>query len=80
MCIDINWKDYIASFFPKSKQHASLMFHTGALIPGVHDILEGGGDTSRVMKISSTEDVETKKSKIESVIHSWCDWRDSEAK
>src|SRR5688572_18865985 len=24
----------LASFFPKSKQHASLMFHQGALIPG----------------------------------------------
>ena len=27
----------LASFFPKSKQHASLMFHTGASIPGGPD-------------------------------------------
>ena len=28
------YKGNIASFFPKSKQHASLMFHQGARIPG----------------------------------------------
>jgi uncharacterized protein YdhG (YjbR/CyaY superfamily) len=31
----------LASFFPKSKQHASLMFHLGAQIPGTHPRLEG---------------------------------------
>jgi len=43
----------LASFFPKSKQHASLMFHLGARIPGSHKRLEGTGNTSRVMKIDS---------------------------
>ena len=28
------YKGNLASFFPKAKQHASLMFHTGASIPG----------------------------------------------
>ena len=33
----------LASFFPKAKQHASLMFHTGSTIPGKHPRLEGTG-------------------------------------
>lgn len=28
----------IASFFPRSKKHASLMFHQGAKIPGDHPV------------------------------------------
>src|SRR6478752_5553910 len=47
------YKGNLASFFPKSKQHASLMFHLGAQIPGKHPLLTGGGDTSRVMKIGT---------------------------
>lgn len=37
------YKGNLASFFPKSKQHASLMFHVGAKIPGKHPRLEGTG-------------------------------------
>jgi uncharacterized protein YdhG (YjbR/CyaY superfamily) len=28
------YKGNLASFYPKSKEHASLMFHVGAKIPG----------------------------------------------
>ena len=45
------YKGNIASFYPKSRQHASLMFHLGARIPGSHPRLEGTGDTSRVFKV-----------------------------
>jgi hypothetical protein len=48
----------LASFYPKSKQHASLMFHLGARIPGRHPRLEGTGDTSRVLKIGSVAEAE----------------------
>ena len=37
----------MASFNPRTKSHVSLMFHTGASIPGDHPRLEGGGDTAR---------------------------------
>jgi uncharacterized protein YdhG (YjbR/CyaY superfamily) len=66
----------LASFFPKSKQHASLMFHTGAQIPGEHPLLTGGGDTSRVMKIGSVAEANAAKRDIERVVRAWCDWRD----
>src|SRR5215470_7652547 len=55
----------LASFFPKSKQHASLMFHQGAKIPGAHKRLEGTGDTSRVMKIASVAEADKAKKDLE---------------
>jgi hypothetical protein len=64
-----------ASFYPKSKQHASLMFHTGARIPGEHPRLEGTGDTSRVLKIGSAAEAEAARRDIERVVRAWCDWR-----
>jgi uncharacterized protein YdhG (YjbR/CyaY superfamily) len=69
----------LASFFPKSKQHASLMFHTGAQIPGKHRLLAGGGDTSRVMKIASVAEANRSKRDIERIVKAWCDFRDGAA-
>jgi uncharacterized protein YdhG (YjbR/CyaY superfamily) len=66
----------LASFYPKSRQHASLMFHQGALIPGEHPRLEGTGDTSRVLKIQRLEDAEAARGEIEAVVRDWCAWRD----
>jgi len=73
------YRGNLASFFPKSKQHASLMFHLGARIPGAHPRLEGTGDTSRVMKIGSVAEATAAKKDIERVVRAWCDWRDAEA-
>ena len=70
----------LASFFPKSKQYASLMFHVGANIPGKHPRLEGSGDTSRVLKIASVADANTAKRDIERIVRAWCDWREAETK
>jgi uncharacterized protein YdhG (YjbR/CyaY superfamily) len=68
----------LASFFPKSRQHASLMFHTGARIPGDHPRLEGGGDTSRVLKIGSIAEADRAKADIERIVRAWCAWRVAE--
>src|SRR5262252_7734722 len=65
----------LASFYPKSKQHASLMFHTGARIPGHHPRLEGSGDTSRVLKIGSIDEADRAKRDIERIVQAWCAWR-----
>ncbi len=73
------YKGNLASFYPKSKQHASLMFHVGAQIPGKHSLLEGTGATSRVMKVGSVADADVAKPGIEAIVRSWCDWRDVEA-
>jgi|SRR5579871_2384276 len=68
----------LASFFPKSKQHASLMFHTGARIPGKHPRLEGSGDTSRVLKIGSVAEADRARPDIERIVAAWCAWRVAE--
>jgi uncharacterized protein YdhG (YjbR/CyaY superfamily) len=69
----------LASFFPKSKQHASLMFHQGATIPGSHPRLEGAGDTSRVLKIQSVAEANAARRDIERLVRAWCDWREAES-
>ena len=74
------YKGNLASFFPKSKQHASLMFHTGAQIPGKHKLLGGDGPTGRVMKMASVAEVEKAQAQIAKIVRAWCDWRDSEEK
>jgi hypothetical protein len=69
------FKGNIASFNPRSKQFVSLLFHTGAQIPGDHSILEGGGDVARYARLMDLADVETKRTALEAVIRAWCDWK-----
>lgn len=73
------YKGNLASFFPRSKQHASLMFHEGAKIPGRHPVLEGAGDTSRVLKLASVAQADAARTDIEKLVRAWCDWRDSDS-
>ena len=61
----------IASFNPRSKKHASLMFHTGAKIPGEHPVLEGGGETARYIKFADLADVEAKGPALAAVVRAW---------
>jgi hypothetical protein len=67
----------LASFFPKSKQHASLMFHLGAKIPGTHPKLEGTGSTGRFLKIASVKEANAARRDVEKIVQAWCDWRDA---
>jgi uncharacterized protein YdhG (YjbR/CyaY superfamily) len=70
------YKGNLASFFPKSKQHASLMFHIGAKIPGHFPSLEGTGDTSRIMKFTDLADVEKKKKELTEIVEAWIKLKD----
>jgi len=65
------YKGNLASFFPKSKQHASLMFHIGAQIPGDFPSLEGTGDMSRTMKIASVTDARKKQKELRTIVKAW---------
>ena len=71
------YKGNLASFYPKSKDHASLMFHIGARIPGSYPRLEGTGDTSRIMKIGSVAEAESARPELESIVRAWIAWRDA---
>ena len=67
------FKGNIASFYPKTKTHASLMFHTGASLPDPSGLLAGEGDTSRVARFDSLEDLEAKKPALRALIATWID-------
>jgi len=70
------YKGNMASFNPRTKAHVSLMFHTGASIPGEHPRLEGGGETARYIKFVDLDKVESSKSDLASIVEAWCQSRD----
>lgn len=65
----------IASFNPRSKKHASLMFHVGAKIPGDHPVLEGGGDTARYVTFADLDEVDAKADDLRAVLAAWIAWK-----
>ena len=66
----------IASFFPRSKKHASLMFHKGAELPGQFPNLTGDGKEARSFKVESLQDLETKKEELLAIFSAWRKMRD----
>lgn len=66
----------MASFNPSSKQHASLMFHTGAEIPGKHPYLESSGDTARYLSFASLKDSEARKKELIGIVKAWIKMKD----
>lgn len=70
------YKGNIASFFPKAKQHASLMFHKGAEIEGDFPNLEGDGKEARTFKVTDLKDMRAKKKELTAVFKAWCDQKD----
>lgn len=64
-------KGNIASFNPKSKAHVSLMFHSGAEIPGSHALLEGEGKQARTARFLDMADIDAKRTRLQAVIRAW---------
>ena len=71
------YKGNIASFFPKAKAHASLMFHKGAEIAGDFPHLVGDGKEARSFKVASIEDLAAKSDELRAIIKAWCDQKDA---
>lgn len=71
------YKGNLASFNPRSKAHASLMFHTGAAIPGDHPRLQGGGDVARYMTFDTVDDADAAQADLLRVVEAWCASRDT---
>lgn len=69
------YKGNLASFFPKSTQHVTLMFHTGAALPDPHGILEGGGEVARSVKIRDHEDLAGKTQALGELVTAWIESR-----
>jgi hypothetical protein len=61
----------IASFYPKSRSHVSLMFHQGASLPDPTGLLEGTGDVSRVAKFLDSEDLAAKHDALQDLVRAW---------
>lgn len=68
----------LASFQPRAKQFASLLFHEGASIPGDFPRLSGGGEHARYMQIVDLADAERVAAELQTVVRAWCDARDAE--
>ena len=62
----------IASINPQAKSHVSLMFHTGASIPGDFPSLQGGSGTAKYMRFEDEADCAAKSDELQSVIRAWC--------
>ncbi|MEX2162339.1 MAG: DUF1801 domain-containing protein [Anaerolineales bacterium] len=71
------YKGNLASFNPRSKQHASLLFHTGAQIPGKFPHLEGGGETARYMSFTSLGEVKARAKELTAIVKAWIKMKDS---
>jgi hypothetical protein len=67
----------LASINPRAKAHVSLMFHTGADIPGDFPHLEGGEKVARYMRFPDLESVASLLGELESIVAAWCELKDS---
>jgi hypothetical protein len=65
------YKGNVASFYPRSTKHVSLMFHTGASLPDPTGLLEGEGDTSRVARFLDEEDLAAKADALRGLVSAW---------
>jgi len=75
-----SYKGNIASFNPRSKQHASLMFHTGASIPGDFPHLEGAGEVARYLRATDLAEAEELGPELIAIVKAWCDLKDTEGR
>ena len=71
------YKGNMASFFPKSKKHASLMFHKGATLEGDFPNLLGDGKEARRFKVSDMNDLASKTAELQAICKAWCDQQDA---
>ena len=73
------YKGNIASFYPKTKTHASLMFHRGAALDDPDGLLEGEGDVSRVARFLDADDLDAKRDALQRLIRRWIELQDGGA-
>lgn len=71
------YKGNIASFYPKTKTHASLMFHRGAVLDDPDGLLEGEGDVSRVARFLDADDLERKRDSLQRLFRQWIELQDA---
>ena len=73
-----SYKGNIASFNPRSKRHVSLMFHTGASIPGDFPHLAGTGEVARYLEVADLAQAKELEAELVSIFKAWCDAKDAD--
>lgn len=68
----------LASFNPRAKKHVSLMFHTGAHIPGDFPHLQGGGGTAKYMTFADLAEAKARATELKAVVKAWINWKSGE--
>lgn len=71
------YKGNLASFQPRAKKFASLLFHTGASIAGDFPSLDGGEQTARYMRFTDLDDDAGKEAELKRIVVAWCDQKDA---
>jgi hypothetical protein len=69
------YKGNLASIDPKAKKHVTVLFHSGATIPGEHPILEGGANVARYVRFADRSAVDEARPALTAVVRAWCDSR-----
>jgi hypothetical protein len=72
-----DYKGNLLSIQPRAKQFVSLLVHQGAEIPGTHPRLLGDSRLARTMRFTDKDDLDAQRGDLETLVRSWCDWRDS---
>jgi len=75
---DITWsapnfyyKEYTATFNPRSKKYVTLIFHKGALIEDTTGLLEDDSQWARTAGFCNLEYVKAKKAAIGALVRNW---------
>ena len=50
----------------------SVLFHTGATIPGEHPLLEGGGKVARYIRFPDRASVDGNREALAAIVRAWC--------
>lgn len=70
------YKRNMASFFLNAKKFVSLMFHKGAFIKDLNELLEGDGKEGRVARFEDMDDIHKKKDALQAVVKEWINMQD----
>ena len=65
------YRGNLASFFPRSTRHVTLLVPEGASLPDPHGILEGDGDVARSVKIRDQADLDRKEAALQGLVAAW---------
>lgn len=65
------YRGNIASFFPKSRAHVTLMFHTGASLDDPDGLLQGDGAVARAARFVDDAELARTRGALQAIVRSW---------